>query len=341
MLLDAWKGIEPADTYYPEEWIASTTKAINADSDIPGEGLTYLDRPEENNRITLTEWIKNQPETILGKRHVERYGFHTGVLIKMIDSAERLSIQVHPDKEFAKALFNSLFGKTEAWYILGGRTINGEEPYVLIGFKPGMDRGKWKDLQIRQDIDGMIGSLHKIPALPGQVFLIEGGVPHAIGPGCFLVEIQEPTDLTLRVETTDAQGRGIPPMLCHQGIGFEKMLDCFHYDCYTEDELLTKWQIESREIIESSQLKKRILIDKNTTRCFSMELLSINGTAPVIAIDFSVIIVLQGSGNLKWKAGLTEIKRGESFFLLYNGGELLFTSAESKELQILKCGPPT
>jgi mannose-6-phosphate isomerase len=45
---------------------------------------------------------------------------------------------------------------------------------------------------------------------PESVYLVEGGVPHAIGSGCFLVEIQEPTDLTLRVERTTPRGNGVP-----------------------------------------------------------------------------------------------------------------------------------
>lgn len=52
-----------------------------------------------------------------------------GVLVKFLDSAERLPIQVHPDKEKAKILFHSGYGKTEAWYILDGRKIHGENPY--------------------------------------------------------------------------------------------------------------------------------------------------------------------------------------------------------------------
>lgn len=165
------------------------------------EGLSEIVL-ENGKSITLKDLIRSNPEDILGRRHTAKYGSETAVLVKVLDAGERLTIQVHPDREFAQSAFQSVFGKTEAWYILGGRTIGGEDPYVLLGFKPGMTQAKWKQLFEDQDIPGMIGALHKIPVQPGDVFLVEGGVPHAIGSGCFLIEIQEPTDYTLRVERT-------------------------------------------------------------------------------------------------------------------------------------------
>ncbi len=70
----------------------------------------------------------------------------------------------------------------------------------------------------------MLDSLHKVPLTEGEVLLIEGGVPHAIGSGCFLIEIQEPTDYTLRVERTTVRGETLPDTACHQGAGFPERL---------------------------------------------------------------------------------------------------------------------
>lgn len=81
--------------------------------------------------------------------------------------------------------------RTEAWYIIDGREIDGEPPYILFGFKSGITREKWEKMFREQDIQGMIDSMHKFNINPGQVFLIETGIPHAIGSGCFLIEIQE------------------------------------------------------------------------------------------------------------------------------------------------------
>ena len=86
---------------------------------------------------TLKSVIDSNPAAFLGSAHAARYGSNPAVLAKIIDSLGRLTIQVHPDKAFAKQVLNSDYGKTECWYILGGREVNGEKPYVLMGFASG------------------------------------------------------------------------------------------------------------------------------------------------------------------------------------------------------------
>jgi mannose-6-phosphate isomerase len=155
-LIDEWHGCEnPSDSYFPEEWVSSLVTSYNprAGSDTR-EGLSQLEYKGE--RLYLKDLIDSDPVSFLGRRHAERYGNVTGVLIKVLDSAERLAIQVHPDKAAAKRLFHSDFGKTEAWFILGGRTVGTEPPYVLLGFKPGVTRRDWQGLFEVQDVREMM-----------------------------------------------------------------------------------------------------------------------------------------------------------------------------------------
>ena len=75
------------------------------------------------------------PEIGAGKRYGGYLGKGAaqptlGVLTKLIDSAERLTLQVHPDKPTALRLFQSQYGKTECWHILSGHPVNGEEPCI-------------------------------------------------------------------------------------------------------------------------------------------------------------------------------------------------------------------
>ena len=138
------------------------------------EGLSVL----EETGVAFRDYLKKDPEGLLGKGRKD-----TGMLMKLIDAAERLSVQTHPSREKAMRYFNSPFGKTECWHILGGRSIDGQAPYVDFGFKAGVTRGKWTDLFCRQDIQGMLDCLHRIEVKPGETYLIRGGVPHAIGAG--------------------------------------------------------------------------------------------------------------------------------------------------------------
>ncbi len=205
-LIDEMQGLpSSSDTHFPEDWIMSTVRAINAGREEIVEGLNRLADAD----LTLKDFIAADPVAALGAAHVAKWGESPAVLVKLIDAAERLGIQCHPDKDRARQFFGSPFGKTECWHIVGGRAIDGEKPCVYMGFKPGVTENAWRDVFDRQDIPAMLGMLHRIEVKPGDTFLIEGGMPHAIGAGCLLVEIQEPTDYTFRTEKVTPQGFAI------------------------------------------------------------------------------------------------------------------------------------
>ena len=188
MLIDDFLGKSKCeDTFMPEDWISSFTEAKNKNY-IPGEGITNI--ITKNGTLPVT-------------RLVEPDWYGTGrsssdVLIKLLDSAERLGIQVHPTPKFSKIHFGTNFGKTECWHILGTR--DDMDGAIYIGFKENITKEKWKKLYDTQDIDGMLDILHRFKVSPGDTILVKAGTPHAIGAGCFLLEIQEPSDYTMRVE---------------------------------------------------------------------------------------------------------------------------------------------
>jgi mannose-6-phosphate isomerase len=340
-MIEQWQGNEaPQDNSFPEEWIASVVQARNAGREHIVEGLSLVEIEGEPS-VSLKELVSTRPVSFLGERHVQMFGSQLGVLVKALDSAERLTIQVHPDRQTAKTLFSSAFGKTEAWYILGGREIDGEAPYILYGFKPGMTREQWEKLFWDQDIEGMIQSLNKLEVEPGQVFLVEGGMPHAIGSGCFLLEIQEPTDYTIRVERTTPGGREIPDFMCHQGIGFERMFDCFHYDTYSEDEVADRFRIQSKLVHESKGFLERSLISYEDTKYFALSSIEIAHSCVLGQQgSFSVLVVAAGSGNLIWDGGIMEVQQGDQIFLPAGVEELRCERTAGEMLQLLRCFPP-
>ena len=227
-LLDRWQGVESAsDGCMPEEWVASTITSRYDEN--PLAGLSVIDDGADG-RFLLRDYIERDPEGILGAAHYARFGSNPGFLTKLIDSDKRLNIQTHPDRAKAMEYFSSPFGKTEAWYILDTRVVDGEEPYIMLGFKPGITKERFRKLVEDQDIPGLTACLHRIPVKPGDVFLVTSGTPHAIGSGCFLAEIQEPTDITFRVEKMMNGSIPYPEEVYHQGIGYDKMLACFEYE---------------------------------------------------------------------------------------------------------------
>jgi mannose-6-phosphate isomerase len=339
--LEQWQGsANPADSSFPEEWVASTVIASNAGREEVVEGLSRIEL-DHGSSITLKDLIAANPVDVLGQRHIARHETATAVLVKVLDAGERLTIQVHPDREFAMSAFNSLFGKTEAWYILGGRTIDGEEPYVLFGFKPGITKEIWNQLFEEQNIQGMIDALHKIPVQPGDVFLVEGGVPHAIGSGCFLIEIQEPTDYTLRVERTTPRGMVLQDKACHQGLGFERMMECFHYENYDLNETLKRWKKQPRTLRKVDGGNEFALIDKSHTDRFRMHLLEVQDEMPVVGEGtFSIAIVISGSGKIICQGLEQEVSQADEFFLPAVLDQVSWKNTGADALKIILCYPP-
>ncbi len=343
LLLDSWQGADsPSDGEFPEEWAASLTVAVNRGRERPGEGLSRAASPDGRGERILKELISESPQAFLGKKHTARYGSDTGLLVKVLDAAERLTIQVHPDRAFARREFGSAYGKTEAWYVLDGRTIDGEPPYLLIGFKPGVTKATWADLFRRQDIEGMIDSLHRVPLQKGDVFLIEGGVPHAIGSGCLLVEIQEPTDYTLRPERRTPRGLDLPDAACHQGIGFEKMLECFHYDALSYEGMMERCRIQSETVNETREGRERCLVGAKHTDCFRMHHLEVGGRMRHSMRDeFAVALVVSGGGSLSWSKGVLPVRQGDMLFLPAGLEQVDYRSLGRESLQVVLCFPPS
>lgn len=337
-LLEQFHGRAAADDHFPEEWIMSVVAARNTGREDIIEGLSRLCESPE---LTLKDFIAANPEDLLGKDHVELYGNHPGVLVKLIDSAERLAIQVHPSRVQARRLFDSAYGKTEAWYILGGRTINGEEPYVYLGFKEGITENRWKELFEKQDIPGMLDCLHRFSVQVGDMILIEGGVPHAIGAGCFLAEIQEPTDYTLRVEKTTPSGLAVPDTMCHQGLGFERMFDCFTYEGVSETEVRKRWFIRPQMLDAQSGGMLTALLQYQRTPYFSLNEIHVTECYELASSSvFFGLYVLEGCGIII--AGTEEIKinKGEQFFVPAQSAGLRISCKNGSGLQLLQMFGP-
>lgn len=204
------------------------------------------------------------------------------VLVKLLDSYTRLMIQVHPDDEKAQKYFSSRYGKTECWYVLDTRIVDGQEPYVYLGFRQGVTREQWRALYEAQDIAGMEQCLHKIPVKTGDAFFIPGGVVHAMGSGVFFAEIQQPTDITLRTERISPDGRQMKEQDLHGGAGEDALFDCFDYTACSLEETLAKYRLTPQEdtVVDCGLFwMKDIRIESSRT----------------IAVDgYAIVLVLEG-----------------------------------------------
>lgn len=334
---DKWRGRELTEAgHYPEDWVASTVEAINPNSNGVSEGLSIVKNLDGEK--TLLEVIEANKEAYFGKKHLEQVGDTAGMLIKMIDSYERLTIQVHPDKKFAKEHFQSDYGKTESWYVLDTLDLDGDEACIYFGFKPHVTKEMWREIFDKQDIDAMLDCLHRIPVKSGDCFFIPGGLPHAIGKGCFLAEVQEPTDLTIRTERVTPAGLKIDDRLIHQNLGFDLMFDSFHYNGDDLEETCRKWKVSPRELHNSENGSIHSLIDDRSTDLFTMNVMNVqNELVCPEEESLRIWIVLEGSGELITDAETVSLEKCD--YILIPSVSTNCKIKASSTMKIIECLP--
>ena len=307
----------------PEEWIASTVTAFNADRPDEKEGVSITENGEN-----FLELIENNPEEMLGKALAEKYDNKMSILVKLLDAGERLVIQCHPSVPFAKANFGSQFGKTECWYILEAD----DDANVYLGFKEGITKEKWMALFETQDVEGMLNLLHNHPVKKGDLYFVEGGVPHAIGGGCLMVELQEPSDLMVIPERKTPSGVTLADVKLHGGLGFEKMWDCYHYDGMSREEIKAKYY---RSVDQKSEGVIPV-VDNSLTERFSLDLLRIKDELTTsFAGKYAVCVVTEGSLNLCDGEQEYSLKKSDKFFVPASAQKLLWKG----EGEVVVCLP--
>jgi mannose-6-phosphate isomerase len=299
------------DSHFPELWILSTVQARNANREDIVEGLSTIS--VENQWLSLKEVIETYPKQMLGDLYSGKFGTSMGVLVKIIDAQERLTIQVHPTKPKAREYFNSEYGKTECWHIL--ETREGENSCIYMGFKENVTKEQFVSCFEKQDLKTMLSLLHRVPVQKGETYIIRGGIPHAIGAGCTLIEIQEPTDYTLRVEKTTPGGFCIDEKACHLGIGIEKMMDCFSFEGKSLEETLGQCKLGYAPLKENGCLRTP-LVGYGDTSCFRMEKLYVEDTLSLKPdSSFFGLYVLEGEGVMHSYQGEESLVPGNQFFV--------------------------
>lgn len=332
--IDALRGLTAENGFFPEEWVASVTAAQNVPgADVILPGISVIDGGKDDGR-PLTDLLREHPEYLRNECHIAQKPRNNSdskilnnpkndksggknadfpILLKILDSAERLVVQAHPTVEFARKNFGSRYGKAECWYVLSAD----EDAYVYLGFKKGITREEWKRCFDDQDIETMLLLLHKIPVKSGDVWYVDGGVPHAIGGGCLLAELQEPTDLMVVPEKRTPSGREIPEKRLHGGLGFEKMLDCFVYDGYSIDELRSRYYRQ----IPTDSSDCTIVIGGDLTDKFAMyDCRTANAALELCPEQTrskpSAAVVLSGIGNITDNEGnVTRLSPGDTLFI--------------------------
>lgn len=233
---------------------------------------------------TLAQYLKENPCA------VDKEGSTFPVLVKYIDAKENLSVQVHPNDEYARRAEGDN-GKTETWYIVQADDGAG----IYCGFK----RDTTKEEFLRKVQDGTVEELlNFIPVKAGDCYLIEAGTVHAICAGCVICEIQQSSNVTYRVydyNRKDAQGNLRP-------LHIEKAVEVINFNAFRDE-------TGSGSFEKCAGGNMRLLTECKYFRC--RELLLDGEYTEKTERSFVVVNAIEGSGEIDGK----QFASGDSFFV--------------------------
>jgi mannose-6-phosphate isomerase len=302
-----FRGEPAADAREPEDWVASTT-ALAGETSL---GLTVL----PDGRL-LADAIAAEPEAWLGRDHLERFGADTRLLVKLLDAGQRLPVHAHPDASFAAQHLGRSHGKAEAWYIVEGGEVH-------LGLQRDVTTDELRALVMSQDVDTLLSLLHRFEVQSGDVVYVPPGVLHAIGEGVFLVELQEPEDMSILLEwrgfELDGERDG------HLGLGFDVALEAV--------------ERRGRRSEEISQLVRPAgygpsILPEEADPYFVLERLGLNGQ---VTLDrgFAVLVIL--TGKAEPEGTTARLAGGSTAIAPHALGEIRLHG----QAEILACRPPS
>lgn len=242
---------------------------------------------------TLEEYIQENGKQVLGS-HCQRFS-QFPILIKFIDAKENLSIQVHPNNQYALE-HEHQYGKTEMWYVMDC----GEGAYLYYGFRREISKEEFRQ---RIQEDTLLEVLNPVPVQKGDVLFIEAGTIHAIGKDIVIAEIQQNSNVTYRVYDYGRVGK-----------------DGKKRDLHIEKALAVTNCIP---IVRGKTCNPHIA----SCDYFTVDKLNLDGEVMSRMIgrigeeSFAGLLIMEGEGRIACGSEILPYQKGDSFFLPAGSGE--------------------
>ena len=289
----------PGGPMRPEEWIGSTTTRY---------GETYTGLSKLSSGELLVDVIGRESEAWLGREHLNTFGSSTEILVKLLDPDQALPVHFHPTRKFAKEHLGVSHGKTEAWIIVDAPA----GAKVGLGFKKEMSKTEVLPLVAGKQSQAIIDSLEFFEVKPGDAFFVPSGIPHAIGAGIFVMEMQEPTDYSGLLEWEGFAVDGEKDV--HYDLGFDILLDDLRYSPLNKNEI-EKWITHDR-LNAATDVN---IFSESANPYFRANYLS--GKVSSVEAGFAIFLALSGQGRVNFEnAGEMETSRGEAVVIPYSAG---------------------
>lgn len=268
---------------------------------------------------TLDDLVEELGVSLTGSALAGPPGRVFPLLFKYIDASEVLSVQVHPDDEYAQERAHYPYGKTEAWYIIhadpGAQLVHGWR-------RPANP----EQVEVAVQENRLERLLEYIDVSAGDVVFVPAGTVHAIGGGIVLAEIQQSSDITYRLYDWGRVGFDGKPRELH----VQESLETLNYD------VTRQHKVPSIEI-GARGTSRRFLV---ACRYFAVE--SLEGSSPVeLSLSgkrFEILSVLDGAAGIAWSGGEVSLAKGRTALLPAGMGDWKLVPDGS--CRVLRMYPP-
>jgi len=238
---------------------------------------------------SLSEAIEIYMAELVGEEVFDRFGHTFPLLVKFIDTNDDLSVQVHPDDNYANEATESL-GKAEAWFVLEAQP----GAQISIGFNKDVSK---EEVLSRIENNSLQEVLQTKPVNKGDFFFLPPGTVHTIGKGVTLCEIQQASDITYRLFDYNRPGLDGKPRDLHVDKALD-VIDFSHAKVFNSQ--YEKIYTGRSELLKSEKFNLNLLSFDN------------NLEADYMSIDsFVILICVEGALVVEYDGGTDSLKMGE------------------------------
>ncbi|MGL4392457.1 MAG: type I phosphomannose isomerase catalytic subunit [Fusobacteriaceae bacterium] len=277
----------PTDENYGESWEVSSHK----------NGMSFVENGEYSGK-SLQELLDTEKEKLVGKKIYKKFENKFPLLIKYLDINDKLSVQVHPEDEYALRVEKEL-GKSETWYVLDAS----DDATLILGVKDNITKENFLPKFQKKEFDDIF---NVVKVKKGDFINVKPGLVHASLTGSIVIcETQENSDTTYRIYDFDRVVDGeLRPL------HLEKAVEVINF---CEKPIITT--NESRKI---SQIFLKDCVKEEMVRCeyFNIDKLKISGEfQDEVNENFKVYSILEGNGKIFHDGKSYEMKQGDTYFI--------------------------
>ncbi len=272
-------GFETEKDIAAEAWMLSCHK----------DGMNVVLNGEHKGK-TINEVLELWGKSALGK-NAEKFSYFP-ILIKLIDAKQKLSVQVHPDDDYALSAEGE-YGKTEMWYIVDCE----DDAELIYGFQKDISK---EEFEKRIKDNTLLEACNSVPVSKGDVFFIEAGTLHAIGEGILIAEIQQNSNTTYRVSDYGRLGADGKPRELH----IDKALQ------------VTNCEAPKIPYGKIGKTIKEGITELASCDKFTAQVIDLNGEMDIYSPEsFVSIIALEGNAVIEYEGDKIELIKGSSVFI--------------------------